>query len=398
MSQSLIAAQSEFEELCDHIRESGLVAFDTEFVSEYTYQPELCLLQFATQDRCAAADPFQISDLSSWWDIMADDTTTVAVHGGQAEVRFCLNQHGPPPRKLVDIQLAEGLQSRSYPLSYSALVSRVLDKNISGKETRTDWRRRPLTDDQIRYAMEDVRHVLEIWEQQRKSLENQERLDWAEVEFERFVTDLVSDSQREPWERLSGVHKLSRRDLAVLRELAAWREQEASERNRPVRKIIRDDLLIEMSRRHPKTTAELLATRDMNRGDYKRAAPKMLQCIQRGMGVPRDELPKLKKNLQNRSYDDHVLGKLLAIALANRCAQMNVAMSLVGTSADLRELVRWHIESRSKDKTPRLAEGWRSDVCGQLLEDLLDGKITLRVADPHSDYPLVFEEFKDSSN
>ena len=100
MSSTLISHHEDFVELCDHIRDSGLVAFDTEFVSESTYRPELGLLQFATDDRSVAVDPLAISDISLWWEIMADDVTTVVVHGGQAEIRFCLQMIGRAPKKL----------------------------------------------------------------------------------------------------------------------------------------------------------------------------------------------------------------------------------------------------------------------------------------------------------
>src|SRR5213083_1721203 len=100
MTSSMITSQAEFDELCQHMRESKLVAFDTEFVSEYTYRPELCLLQFATAERCVAVDPFEVQDLSAWWELMAGDKTTTIIHGGREEVRFCLTYANIAPRKV----------------------------------------------------------------------------------------------------------------------------------------------------------------------------------------------------------------------------------------------------------------------------------------------------------
>ena len=180
MQLTLISNHEDFAELCDHIREAGVVAFDTEFVSESTYRPELGLLQFATDERSVAVDPLAVSDLSMWWDIMSDDQTTVIVHGGQAEIRFCLHMIGKPPRKLYDIQLAEGFRGRSYPLSYAAIVQRVLNQHVDSSQTRTDWLRRPLSNDQLKYALEDVDYVLEIWRKQTTWLKKHGRLDWVE--------------------------------------------------------------------------------------------------------------------------------------------------------------------------------------------------------------------------
>ncbi|MBI3865688.1 MAG: HRDC domain-containing protein [Planctomycetia bacterium] len=389
MPHRLITDQGRFEELCEHIHETGEVAFDTEFLSEHTYRPELCLLQFATRDRSAAVDPFEVRDLSSWWKLMAGGGVNVVVHGGREEVRFCLWLGGARPGRLFDTQIAEGLLSRSYPISYTSLVMRTLDKKTHGKETRTDWRRRPLTDRQIAYAIEDVDFLLEIHGKQAGALESRGRTAWARTKFDRFIGDLEQEPNRESWRRLPGAQGLSTRELAVAREVFQWREQEALQRNKPARRVFRDDLIIELARRQPHDLNELLATRDMNRSDYKRSAPEMLSAIARGLALPRDQCPAVKRT--EKDQDEQILAQLLSIALANRCAQMDVAVGIVGTTADLRHLARWHVYNDRSGETPRLLQGWRAEVCGDLLEKVLDGKISLRIGDPFSDHPLIFE-------
>jgi ribonuclease D len=396
MPHRLITDQTRFEELCGHIRQAGEVAFDTEFLSEHTYRPELCLLQFATRERSAAVDPFQVRDLSPWWNLMASPDMTVVVHGGREEVRFCLWCARTRPGKIFDVQIAEGLLSRSFPLNYNAIVNRVLNVRTHGKETRTDWRRRPLTDRQIAYAIEDVEHLLEIYAKESRLLAERGRSAWAQAEFDRFVTDLEQEPLRENWRRLPGIQSLSARELAIARELYQWREQEGLRRDKPVRKVLRDDLIIELAHRHPRDVSDLLATRDMNRSDYKRAAPELLAAIERGLALPREECPEVKRS--EKEHDEQILAQLLAIALANRCAQLEVAMGLVGTTADLRHLVRWEVFGDKTGGTPRLMQGWREEVCGDLLTDVLAGKIALRVADPRSDHPLVFERQADASD
>ncbi|MBI1346034.1 ribonuclease D [bacterium] len=392
MTTPLITEQSEFNELCDHIRASGAVAFDTEFVSEFTYRPELCLVQLATRERCVAVDPFAVPDLSAWWEIMADDQTDIIVHGGREEVRYCLHYADRPPGRLWDVQVAEGLRGRSFPLGYDALVKRVLGRNAHGRETRTDWRRRPLTDQQIAYAVDDVRHVLEIWDRQKQSLGNLKRLHWATAEFDRMISEVAAERGPEAWTRLSGLQKLPRRELAVIRAIHRWRENEASTRNRPLRKVLRDDLVIELARRRPTSEVDLLACRDLNRPEYRKAAPEILAAIAEALQSDPSTWPELPKLLSNdKSHDEQVIGQLLGLALANRCAELNVAMGLVGKVADLRHLVRWHVYNEREGDPPRLTQAWRAEVCGDLLTDVLDGKILLRVADPQSDHPLVFE-------
>ena len=172
MNTSIISSQDDFLELCDHITKCGVVSFDSEFISDIGYRPQLGLLQFATPERCVAVDPLEISSLDAWWDVMADDSTTVIVHGGQAEIRFCIQLSGKIPKRLVDIQIAEGLRCRSYPLSYTAIVERVLGKVITNSQTRTDWLRRPLSPEQIEYALEDVSFVPQVWARQSEWLKS----------------------------------------------------------------------------------------------------------------------------------------------------------------------------------------------------------------------------------
>jgi ribonuclease D len=392
MASPLITTQLAFDDLCAHIRDMGAVAFDTEFVSEFTYRPELCLLQFATRERCVAVDPYEVDDLSAWWEIMADDQTLIVVHGGREEVRYCMAFADRPPGRLWDIQVAEGLRSRSFPMGYEAIVKRVLGRTAHGRETRTDWRRRPLSDQQIAYALDDVKHVLEIQSRQAQALRSQQRSHWADAEFQRLIESVASERSPDAWYRLPGLQRLSPRELAVVRGLYFWRENEGHVRNRPVRKILRDDLLIELGRRKPASEADLLACRDLNRPEYKKAAPELLAVVANAWSLPSSQWPAPPpQNEDDRSHDEHVIGQLLGLALANRCAELNVAMGLVGKVADLRHLVRWHVYGERTGEPPRLTQSWRAEVCGDLLTDVLDGKITLRVADPQSDHPLVFE-------
>lgn len=391
MPTSLIAHHEDFVDLCNHIIECGIVAFDTEFVSENTYRPELGLLQFATPERSVAVDPLVVGDLSQWWEIMANDTTQVVVHGGQAEIRFCLHLIGQRPRKLHDIQLAEGFRGRSYPLSYSAIVQRVMGRTVDGSQTRTDWLRRPLSEDQMRYALEDVDHVLAIWKRQIDWLENAERIKWFDAEMERLITDIVSDDDSSPWRRLSGTHKLSRRELAIVQKLADWREEEAAFRNRPVRRILRDDLLVDLARRKPSTKQQALATRDLNRPEYKRRLEDIVGVISDALALPEDQLPEKQRNRrQESSSDEQVISKLLALSLSNRCAELDISQSLVANNKDLTELVRYHRFGHTKNGTPKLLEGWRGDVCGQLLIDVMDGKVGFRVGPKDGPTPLEF--------
>jgi ribonuclease D len=391
METQILTYHEDFLELCEHIRQCGVVAFDSEFVSDISYRPELGLLQFATPERCIAVDPLAIPTLTSWWDIMADDSTTVIVHGGQAEIKFCVQMSGQIPKKLVDIQIAEGLRGRSYPLSYSAIVDRVLGKRVASNQTRTDWLRRPLSPEQIHYALEDAAFLPEIWERQSKSLKSCGRLAWAHAEFDRMCQDIFEEERTPPWERVSGIHKLPRRELLVAQRLAKWREEEAAYRNRPPRRILRDDLLIDLAKRRPKTVQQALATRDLNRPEYKKRLEDVVAVIDEACSVPDDKLPPRQRSRDEFSSDEQVISRLVGLALGNMCAELDIAQSLVGTNRDLTQLVRAVRNGETTD-LPRLLEGWRGEVFGGLLRKVLEGQMRFRVAPAKSPTPLIFEE------
>ena len=178
--------------------------------------------------------------------------------------------------------------------------------------------------------------------------------------------------------------------MAIAREVFAYREQEAERRDRPPRTVLRDDLIIDLARRKPKTVKDVTATRGMQRRDYRRMSEELLACVTRGTELPEQQWPRKPISQRTQPQED-MLAKLLALALADRCLELGISSSIVGTMSDLQELVRWHAFADRNGDKPRLKQGWRADVCGNVLTDLLDGRVTLRVADPNHEAPLRFE-------
>src|SRR5689334_23104562 len=181
-SESLIATASGLQELVDHLRQSGRFAFDTEFVSEETFEPVLCLVQVATRDRLAVIDPMALDDLGPFWDVVNDPDIEVVMHAAGEDLRIGRFRTGRVPRRVVDVQVAAGLVGFGYPLSLGNLASQVLGVSLAGGETRTDWRRRPLSPSQLRYALDDVRHLLPLADRLGDRIAELERQEWAESE------------------------------------------------------------------------------------------------------------------------------------------------------------------------------------------------------------------------
>lgn len=390
MSDTLITTQREFDGLMARLADAPVVAFDTEFVSERYFRPKLCLLQFATPSHAAVVDPLSVPDLTRWWRFMCESDVPVIVHGGREEIRFCLRYAGAPPRHLIDVQVAEGLLTRTFPSSYKNLVNRVLGNVVHCTETRTDWEYRPLSQAQIDYAIDDVSFLPTVWEKQQAQLVTLGRADWATAEFKRLVGEVVAENDREGWRRLPQANRFNSRELAIARELWKWRENYAKSIDRPARVAFRDDLMTEIVRRRPKTVRDLNATRGLQRRDYQRVAEEIVEAVQVGLAMPDGELPARSNGGKTTQHDD-VLTRLTGIVLADRCAQLGVALSLVGTTADVQDFVHWHVTERRKPPAPELMQGWRATVCGELLHEILDGRVRFRVQNPRTANPLRYE-------
>ncbi len=384
----LISTPAGLHDLVAHLRAAGRFAFDTEFVSEETFEPVLCLVQVATRDRLAVIDPIAIGDMVPFWDVVVDPSVEVVMHAAGEDLRICRFQMGKLPARVFDVQIAAGLVGFGYPLSLGNLVYQVLQTSVAGGETRTDWRRRPLSPAQLRYALDDVRYLLGMADTIKARLTQLGRLEWAEDEFAHFVGAIQSRAEEERWRRLSGLHQLSRRGLEVARRLAEWRVEEARRTNRPLRQLLRDDLLVAIAKRQPATRRDLELLRDFNRPQLLSRSPDILRVIAEAQQVPADALPEHSDRPEEGPGLSMVVN-LMNAALARCCAQNKVAVGLVGVVSDLKELVRWNSEGRPEQRRPELAKGWRDIVCGEALLDVLSGRCALRVVDPEADVPVT---------
>ena len=386
----LITRPAELAELLAHVRERGRFAFDTEFVSEDTFEPVLCLIQVATEDRLAAVDALAFRDLAPFWDVVNDPGVGLVMHAAGEDLRICRFQTGRVPGRVFDVQIAAGFVGFGYPLSLGNLVGQTLGATVFGGETRTDWRRRPLSASQLRYALDDVRHLLPLADLLSDRLRGLGREAWVEDEFREFLAAIQNRDEESRWRKLPGLHQLSRRGLEAARRLSDWRQEEARRQNRPVRQCLRDDLLVAIAKRQPGGRQDLEALRDFNRPHLLSKSPEILAVIAEAQAVAADDLPEHAERHEEGPGVTMTVN-LLAAALAHCCAREKVASGLVGTNNDLKELLRWHAQGRPEAGRPFLAEGWRGSVFGATLLDVLDGRIALRVAAPSSEVPVSLE-------
>ena len=387
---ALVTTDAELRELVRRLADQPHLAFDTEFVSEHTYRSQLCLVQVAAPGTLAVIDTLAVRELEPFWRLLADPQRTTVVHAGREEMGFVLQAIQARPARLFDVQVAAGLVDYDYPAGYAAIVRRFLNLPTNKGETRTDWRKRPLTRGQLEYAVDDVRHLEELWQTLEQRLESLGRTSWMQEEMGSWQDDVEESFTRKRWRRVSGLNGLSRRELAIVRELWHWRDSVAEERDMPPRRVLRDDLLVELAKRKSADEREISLVRGMQRSDLRHILRGLAAAIQRGLDVPDDECPGGEKH-RAPPPQLAVLGQFMATAVAGMCRQMHLAPALVGTSSDMRDLLASKLGYAAGDREPLLASGWRREVVGELVDDLLAGRAALRIGDLTSHDPLVID-------
>ena len=389
MSHLTITTRSDLVDYCGRLSQAEWIATDTEFVSEDSYRPELCLIQVAAPEGMALIDTIAIGDATPFWKMLAEGDHETIVHAARGDLEFCLRCVAQRPKNLFDTQVAAGLVGIEYPIGLRNLILKVVGDRSKKHETRTDWRRRPLSERQIEYALDDVRHLREIADFLHGRLDALGRGAWLCEEMDRLQDEVERSIQQERWRRLSGSSGMDRKSLALARELWRWRELEAERRNTPARRVLRDDLLVELAKRQTSDPKRIRAVRGFERRNLVKAIPEIAECIARALELPEDQWPA--KALSESKPQLSVLGQFLFSALGSIARETQLAPSLVGGPNDVRDLIGYRTGNGCRGEVPVLSIGWRAELVGNLFDNLLSGKIAVRVNDPTSDHPLAFD-------
>jgi ribonuclease D len=368
----LITTSSALAEFCDALRGAPYIAVDTEFMREKSYHSRLCLVQVAYGEHAAAIDPLARGlDLSPLADLLLDPATVKVLHAATQDLQIFLEKTGQVPAPVFDTQVAASVCGLGEQPGYAKLVSEILGVHIDKASQATDWSLRPLSERQLSYALGDVTHLCGVYEALVARLESTGRGAWVKEEMEALLDPArYRVEPREAWRRM----KLRREKsvtLAVLRELAAWREQKAMDRDLPRSWVARDDALVEIARHLPQTEAELARIRNIKPQVAKgRDGAAMLEAVERALASPEDswpERPPKPKRLQGHEP----LVALLQALLTQRCITHDVAPSVVARRAELDR-----IATETDPDVPAL-RGWRRVVFGADALDLCAGRLAL---------------------
>ncbi|MEM6797913.1 MAG: HRDC domain-containing protein [Planctomycetota bacterium] len=394
MSHQTVTTAAHLEDLCARMKGAERIGFDTEFVSEDTFRPQLCLVQVVVGEHMAVIDPQEVDDVEPFWRVLAEGDHTTVVHAAREEINFSLTAIGAPPANIFDTQLAAGFCSTEYPAAYSSVVTRFLRRKLAKGEQRTDWRKRPLTAEQINYALEDVRHLFALHDTIAGSVEKLGRTEWLAAETEAFVAEVIAARSRMRWRKVSGAGSLPARGMAIVRELWMWRYAEAERRDLPPKRILRDDLIVELAKRRTARPEKIRAVRGMQYGQLKKSINAIAECVQKGLDASVDDL--LPASRHSPPPQLNLLGQFLSPAITSICRSESMAASLTCTATDVRDLIAYRLGFAAPGAgEPVLASGWRAELVGNLIDDLLAGRKSIRIDNPKREHPLAIESTAD---
>ncbi|MBY0357408.1 MAG: HRDC domain-containing protein [Candidatus Obscuribacterales bacterium] len=392
---SILKSKSDLSALCNEIEACKRFALDLEFVPERTYQPELCLVQIATENGAYIIDPYVLSDLSELWDKIADPEILVVVHAGDQDMDLVFKNSGKLPANITDTQIAAGFIGFGYPVGYGKLLQQLLGISISKAESYTDWTNRPLSPSQIEYALDDVKHLLQLHDTIAERLEKIGRSKWVEEECKRYTQESYYQKDRgQEFLRIKGASGLSRKNLAVLKSLSDWRHEQAARVNRPLRSIFPDNILIEFAKHPPKNINDIQRIRGIRPDQLKQYGESLLQAAIRGVNMPQTDWPQWP-NGRIPSKQEVLKADFLFMILKIATCKLDLAPELVGTRGMLEALVRMHDEGNLKEDSFALLKDWRREIIGKQLLDILSGAdCKLRLKDG---YPPISLEVNGSN-
>ncbi|MCH7593987.1 MAG: ribonuclease D [Chloroflexi bacterium] len=368
----LITETGELAAFCKRLEGAPYVAVDTEFLREKTYWPKLCLVQVAYEDEVAAIDPLASGmDLGPLFDLMDDQRTLKVFHSASQDMEVFYSVSGRVPLPIFDTQVAAMVAGYGEQVGYATLAAQIAGVTLDKSSQLTDWSLRPLSDRQIAYALADVTHLCTIYEDLEDRLEETGRASWVSEEMA-ALTDL-STYQSDPMAayRRVRIRRPNRKALAVLREVVAWREETAQQRNLPRNWVIRDDALVEIATHAPQTVAELSRVRGLRGNAAKgRDGEALLAAVKRALDTPKSEWPELPPR-RAPIHGHEALVTLLQTLLRLRCEDHDVAPKLVATRDELDRI------ATTDDPDLRPLQGWRRELFGEDAIALKAGRLGL---------------------
>jgi len=370
MTIQYINSSEQLDALCQQISQQPWIALDTEFLREKTYYPKFCLLQIATPDWVACVDPLAISDLTQLLEVIYNPNIVKVLHACRQDLEIFYQITGKVPGPIFDTQIAAPLLGFQENPGYAMLVSSFLNINLNKAHTRTDWSERPLSEDQIQYAADDVIYLCKIYTLMCTQLEKLGRRDWLDSDFELLNnSELYQMSPENAWLKIRGKNKLTGKQLSITQTLSEWRERTAQEENKPRNWLLPDELLLELAKLQPVTLPELAKIRNIGERTVNRYGRVLCELIDVARQRPPRPLTEKDRPVKKTQQHEAVLDVLSAVVRI-RAEENSLNPIILATRKDLEQLL-------FGEEDCLLLQGWRYKMAGRELQGLLQGEYTL---------------------
>ncbi len=362
---------------CQKLLQAEFFTIDTEFLRDKTYYPRLCLIQMAMpDDDPVAVDPLVSDlDLEPLFEVLRDKSVLKVFHAARQDLEIFYNEMGSVPEPIFDTQVAAMVSGYGDQVGYHGLVQQICKHNLDKGPQFTDWSRRPLSSKQLKYALEDVTHLRDVYLSLSSELKERGRDDWGQQEMRVLSNPATYENEDMlAWNRLK-IRSDQPRVLAVLREVAAWREREAKARDIPRGRVLRDDTLVDISIHPPNNPSDLMRIRgvakDMAESRHGKA---LIEAVKRGLDLPADQCPVRPKTKPFPKELQPVL-EMLKMLLRIQASEHDVAGKLIASAKDLQHI------AMSDDADVKALQGWRYEIFGKEAIALKHGKLTLGLKD-----------------
>ena len=367
----LIVTTAELAEVCARMARHPYVTVDTEFLRESTYYPLLCVAQMASPEEAVVIDALAPGiDLAPFFTLMTDENVCKVFHAARQDIEIVWNMAGKIPHPIFDSQVAAMVLGYGDSIAYDALVQRITGDALDKSHRFTDWSRRPLSEAQIFYARSDVTHLRDVYLKLAADLQKRERTSWVEAEMEVLTSpETYRADPARAWERLR-TRARKPKDLAVLMEVAAWREREAQTRDVPRSRVLKDDVVGDIATQAPATIERLGSMRSLPKGfERSRWGPEIVAAVQRGLERDPKTLPRLERF--RPAPNGAAIVELLKVLLRMTAERHGVAAKVIATVDDLEQI------AADDEADVAALKGWRRELFGDKALALKQGKLAL---------------------
>jgi ribonuclease D len=368
-----ITTAEQLTDACSRMARHPFVTVDTEFLRESTYYPKLCVAQMASPNEAVVIDALsQAMDLKAFFELMANENVTKVFHAARQDIEICWHEAGLIPRPILDTQIAAMVLGYGDAISYDQLVRRITGDTLDKSHRFTDWTRRPLSEAQLAYAVSDVTHLREVYQKLSAELDARGRTDWMREEMAALTSpDTYRFEPEHAWERLKARARKPK-ELAVLIEIAAWREREAQERNVPRGRVLKDDAIGDIALHAPTSIERLGSLRSLPKGfERSKWGEAIVAAVRRGLARDPKALPRLER--PKPPINGQASTELLKVLLRMTAERHGVAAKVIATVDDLER-----IAADDQADVPAL-HGWRRELFGESALALKRGEISLAI-------------------